>query len=249
MLSASRSQGFFRSHEEIEIRGEFLFEEDRKQTSKFARLSLEALRPLLPFLANRVQTPVSDLRGRPAETFSGKSPEIKRLEKLNHEELFFLKGGIYEPASLKNNYEDISELELLPISFQLLSHFETFQGSRHIVHQLSSKRSGILEQLNTPLSVHDVTRTIPLSVESLRFGFEFFRSRRFGSLLGRTPAIAKRLYFELDLERCSFHFRSEIEKGHTLQAPALSALLSALEASKLYLGATKELRENVNSVA
>lgn len=192
---------------------------------------------------------IEDMRGRPSESFSNK--QVQDRLKPGEEELFFTNGVIFDTPATLDEYEKVSteELPSTAFSYRVSTRFDRFDGSRHIVHQFVPSGTSPVTSLMPPLSVSAICQCIPLRLDYIRVGIEFFKGRFFGAMLGSAPVIFNRFYLEISPERIQLKSKSELERGNDKLSPksreVLSAFDKALTETGLYAGFLSSLEKQL----
>ena len=159
---------------------------------------------------------VNNFRGRPSETFTNStSSQQERLEEVFQGNARLLTDGTDAEQS----------------HFSVHSRFLRYNDVGEIVHELIPSSSGALRILEDQLTIYRLTEALPLELESIRLGFEQYRKRFFGSIVGSLPRIQGRFYLEISKERISL-FAEEERRGKSKEMPMNEmGLLSALDRS------------------
>lgn len=132
---------------------------------------------------------VLDIKGRDPDTLMDQN--VTEVFRPKGEELFFLSGKV---MLFRRKEEEIWE----PFDVRVHTAFDRFVGNHHIVHGVSTIRSGALPSF---VDVIDLGRTFPISPEYFRLGLEFFSSSFISASLGFAPTVKETLLLESTSER------------------------------------------------
>lgn len=161
---------------------------------------------------------------------------------LGAEELFFVSGNI--PVDLSATYPNALKE---PFSIGIYTNFDSFQDPHHIVHKSRTERSGSLPQ---DFPVDRIGRSVPLHLERLRLGMEFFESRFMTNFFGFSPVVQQVLQLEADTKKVKLIISVEWINEKHREALSRHATLPRLE--KLLLPVTtsnvvEEYRQKLRS--
>ena len=145
---------------------------------------------------------VLNLRGRPSETFDI-VPEHLRQKK--SEELVYLCGDKFE---LLETPTSADKLQKSRWSYNLSTSFNSFEGSKAISHTISAGCKALPKECNKLKPKH-YSMLLPICINEIRVGMEFFKPKFFGSSLGQTPSIFGKVYIEVSSTKISFIIRQE----------------------------------------
>lgn len=199
-----------------------------------------------PQAGRAVPLEISNVRGRPPAAFGLQSARPK-LEQ-NCEELFWGEGSIVHTDHRSTADERASSSEKdEPFHFRLLSRFDSFQGSQKIVHRVEPQASRSLREVQHWLRPDRLARMLPLHLERVRFGSEFYRPRAITSLLGLTPMITGKFYLEISrklivLEASQDHLNTMSGLPHDDRG-ILKAIDRALQEIGLFAGFYQRLAQ------
>lgn len=90
-------------------------------------------------------------------------------------------------------------------SLRVITPFERFEGSAHIVHRQKAQHLGDLPRW---LTGAQLTRAIPLQLTHLRIGMLRYRSTLRFTNLGYAPTVVEMLLVDANRERCALRFES-----------------------------------------
>lgn len=159
------------------------------------------LREVLPLLSGpAAHGQLTDLKGRNAgdELLAG-------IGHSSHDEVFRL-GGLAPVAQTD------STMGFEPFEVSLLSPFQKFEGTHHIVHQLEQHRAGPLPAW-IPLRL--LGYVAPIKPAFLRIGLERFKSLLGFASLGYAPQVTDSLL--IDCSNSTFAIRLTTERNKTKQ--------------------------------
>jgi hypothetical protein len=196
--------------------------------------------------------PLSNMRGRPLETFS-ENKQLRGVTKsgTNREELFYSDGYLLTPPKRLDQYPDnVLELPKEPFHFALHSEFHEYTSSGNVVHKLTPSGSGLLDPAITHIGVQNIAQLLPVHLDTARFGFECYKQRFFGGILGQVPAIQSRLYVEVSQSHIWIMAEEEGLKKRDAIPLAETSIFEALDNSLSELGLhgalCQEIKESLN---
>ncbi len=193
--------------------------------------------------------PLKNMRGRPAETFGSGVSEIQQ-SKTGREELFYSDGFLLTPPQrLAQHPDDVSELDREPFHFALHSEFHEYSSSGNAVHKLVPSGSGLLDPAVAHLGVRNISQLLPVHLQKVRFGLEWYKKKFFGNFLGQVPAVQSRLYVEVS-ERHIWVMSEEEGLRNKADLPlAETSIFQALDHSLSELGLHGALSEEIRDSA
>lgn len=144
----------------------------------------------------------ANVRGRPAETFRDYSPPQDVEKKLATEEVFLAKGVLHETGTMTVP-DIVSPPRHIPFSFQIQSCFENFESPQSILYTGSTRLRSDIEPQLPPMSLRTTLQLLPLEIQQLRFGLEWFRPRFTTTFLGLAPHVERRFFVECSRDEVS----------------------------------------------
>lgn len=191
---------------------------------------------------------LEDLRGRPKESFQISDPGYQHIvEEQRKEELFSSEGSIIEaPANFEDYPEEVLALNQLPFHYRLTTRFHSFSNNGHIIHQVIPQKSKIIEDIVPDLHPSNVLRLFPAKLDTIRMGYETYKNKFLGSMLGLVPDIETRMYLEATPKKVFIFAETEgLQDRDELpfeEQGLLSALDHALRENRLYDNFMENLR-------
>jgi len=178
------------------------------------------LRQVLPLLAQQGAGAVRDLKGRNAQ-----DELLPGVGHPSHDEVFRLGGLAAVP-------HEEPTLALEPFEVSLLSAFQSFEGTHHIVHTLEQHRAGPLPPW-VPLRL--LGYVAPLKPTFLRIGIERFRSLLGFASLGYAPQVTDSLLVDCIGGTLAVRVTSERNRSRDAnpfdEIPAFRAVAAAIRAA------------------
>lgn len=188
--------------------------------------SYEASLPLSPVSLQRMTTALfappfdrlshgaslKDLKGR--DLSSPCEPRLTAHLPPTHEELVALSGSLAIPDT---NPRTKDKLPTEPFQYALITQFEAFEGSHHIMHGSHQRQPDSFPAWFTPATY---ACAIPLCLEAVRVGLELFSSRFSSLSFGYSPVVDTRVLFECVADRCRIAICAEASRHQLL--PLLS---------------------------
>lgn len=177
---------------------------------------------------------ITDMKGRDPRTIIAPHVPVSLLPR--RDEIVWVYGRTPTPGE---HLADVTPEKLHePFELAITTQFEGFIGAHHITYRPVIERHGGCADYLDPVRIG---QTWPLVIDRLRFGGEYFRSRRtpvfgFAPTVERTVLIEadrERLVVALDLERLSKRTFEAIESDETFRA--LDLLLAQCTTERLAL--------------
>lgn len=137
---------------------------------------------------------VEDLKGVDASSITS---YFDASERPIGEEILFLSG---------QTFDEDGGSETQTFQIHVLSAFDSFKGSSHIVHRISTKRSG---SIPSDLPMRVIGRVFPLKIERYRMGLEVFHSGSIAGLFGLSPSVTESFSIDGDEESLELKIHSE----------------------------------------
>ena len=137
-------------------------------------------------------------------------------------ELFYIGGKVYSAEQSNGSY--LEE----PFSLSLVTNFDSFEGSHHIIHQSKIERRGPLPE---SITFKTVGKVFPLSILNMRLGLQFFRSKFITSMFGFSPSVTETLLIDCSTEEFNLWYKKEGQQ--TKEFPFLESHNLSTELNKL----------------
>lgn len=199
-VTISRDKKLFKKTVETELRVSLFPEEGESDNNLlsvarllFAMLKAGGIDSLIQFESRQSSAQLTNLRGRPPESFTGKAGPAA-----GEEELLHISGKVV-PLAETPQPPDLKQLAKNKngdtFSFNVSSRFSTFSESGNIIHTAKKALAGPLAEIPAASS-EDFLFLLPLWPQKLRFGVEVYERKFFGLSLGSAPKIVRRMYLE-----------------------------------------------------
>jgi hypothetical protein len=136
--------------------------------------------------------------GKPLRDLKGREPASLPDPTQAGDELFFAAGTVYTGTKSER---PAAARDLLGEPFQLraLSKFVEFDGPNHIVYSPAVALSdGMPHLMGAEGYLRDIGSLVPLVLEKVRLGLEFFSGSFAGSMFGFSPAVTETVRVELE---------------------------------------------------
>lgn len=192
-----------------------------QQITAFTASLLQQLKTTLPILAQRIgdREFLSNLRGRPAETFSSDTTALRQ----NQEELAFIKGRLAPMIEEKESADQEAD-DALPFTVALNTKFEKIV-SREILHLSVFTTTGSVASWGDQLALCSLQKAPHLEIDTFRLGFEHFIPSFFGSMLGSIPTIRCRFYLSLNKDSFKLSIEADNKADSIFSAETLYAAI------------------------
>ena len=191
--------------------------------------------------------PLTNLRGRPRETFPGGAWAAETGPK--DEELYYAAGLLAEPIEEEASAAEDTEQEnqtFLPFSVAAKTRFLSFGPQGTILHSVQLIEDHLPRSLLPQATLADLAGLPEASLSEIRFGCEIFQSRPFWSMIGLVPDISARCYFTATTKELSLLLQESVSKkfnGVPLEESGIvSTFDRAFSDCALFSGLSERLR-------